>query len=292
MNERRFPAPAPARTPSGRPEPEAGNSGKNQKKRAAEAGREAEEEQRTLQPGLKPVLELLETDPSRLDAVFLRKGRKGAATDRILDLCRSAGVRFSLVDDAFLARLWPGNHQGVIARLYAAGFTDLETALEAAAASPLPLLLAFDQVQDPGNAGAMARTLYALGGAGLIVPRHNGVYLGAAAAKAGAGALEHLAVVKAANLGQALDAAAKAGFAVYGASSSPVDGVGMLDAFAFRPDFPAVLALGGEESGLRPTIARRCRALLRIPLARAFDSLNVAQAGAILMAGFAAARGK
>ncbi len=259
----------------------------------------AAEEDKALQVGIKPVLELLQRDPSKVDAVFVLKGRRGKDTDAILDICRGSSVRFSLVDAAFLDRLWPGRHQGVVARLLSTGFTDLEDVLEQALDAPLPLILALDQVQDPGNAGTLARTVYALGGGGLLIPRHNGVYLGGAAAKASAGALEQLPVSKVANLGQALDAAKKAGFTLYGAASLPKapaekdpDGPVYENIFTFTPQLPAVLVLGSEEGGLRPTIARRCDALLHIPLARDFDSLNVAQAGAVILARFAATRGQ
>ena len=246
-------------------------------------------------PGVKPVLEILEAEPSRLDAVFLRKGRRSRETDRILDLCRAVGVRFTLADDALLNRMWPGNHQGVIARLFPSGFADLHTALADGRSAPLPLLLALDQVQDPGNIGVMARTLYALGGAGILVPRHNGAYLGAGAQKSSAGTLARLAVVKVPNLGQALDEAHDAGFAVYGASASGAGGdrtIPVLEVFSFVPQFPAVLVLGSEEGGMRQSIARRCGALLHIPLAREINSLNVAQAGAVIMGRFAALREK
>ncbi len=305
MSERRFPAPAPR---DGTPAQKSGTAAQAPRKPGAPAkhARKAEEPpaRKTgyegapkapaeadghLQPGLKPVLELLEQSPGTIDTVFVRKGRKDAESDRILDLCREANVRFALVDDAFLARLYPGRHQGAIARLFAAGFHDLPDLLESACDAPLPLLLALDQVQDPGNAGALARTLYAMGGGGLIVPRHNGVYLGAAAAKVSAGALEKLPVAKVANLGQALDEAENAGFTLYGAWSGPHPEPARLEnALTFIPRLPAVLVLGSEESGLRPHIAKRCSSLLRIPLARDFDSLGVAQAGAIIVSAFAA----
>ncbi len=266
--------------------------------RQAAGGQDPEQSRKqtdeNLQPGLKPVLELLEQSPDKIDTVFVRKGRKDSDTDAILDRCRAQGVRFSLVDDAFLARLYSGRHQGVIARLFAAGFHELPDLLEEACDAPLPLLLALDQVQDPGNAGTLARTLYAMGGGGLIVPRHNGVYLGAAAARVSAGALEKLPVAKVANLGQALDEAENAGFTIYGAwsgadpnAASPAASR-IVDAFTFTPRLPAVLVLGGEDAGLRPHIAKRCESLVRIPLAREFDSLNVAQAGAIIIGAFAA----
>lgn len=256
------------------------------------------EEQAPLLPGVKPVLELLQSSPERVDAVFLRKGRHGREMEQIVDLCRAAKVRFSLLDAPSFARIYKGGSQGVVARLFDAGFIDFDELLAKTMDAPLPLVLVLDQVQDPGNAGTLARTLYALGGAGLAVPRHNGVYLGAAAAKASAGALERLPVAKPTNLNQALDAAKKLGFTLYGAAgappltsppaSSPKEPEA-LNAFAVPPPrlrLPALLVLGSEESGLRPSVSRRCDYLLSIPMLRNFDSLNVAQAGGILLSCF------
>lgn len=298
------PAPAPKKPRSGNSPARPGRTGRRPPERVREtvseqadiisnipdsATRENDRENEGfLQPGIKPVTELLQKTPEKIDAVFVLKGRKGKDTSLILDLCREKGVRFSLVDDAFLDRLWRGRHQGAIARLFATGFTELADLLKLAVDAPLPLIVALDQVQDPGNAGALARTLYALGGAGLIVPRHNGVYLGAAAARVAAGALDKLPVAKAANLAQALDEALDAGYTVYGAdSASPEPGVIAENVFAMTPRLPAVLVLGGEEGGLRPIIRKRCTTLLSIPFAREFDSLNVAQAGAVIIGAFA-----
>lgn len=237
-------------------------------------------------PGVKPVLELLRSSPEKIDCVFVRKGRRDKLSDAALDLCREHGVRFSLLEEKPFSKLYPGPSQGVLARLFETGFVELEDLLAEAASSPLPLLLALDQVLDPGNAGTLARTLYALGGAGLILPRHQGAFLGPAAAKAAAGALQKLPVSKVANLATALDKAAEAGFHIYGAAA----GAGSESIYGFKPEFPAVLVLGSEESGLRPGVAKRCERLLAVPMLREFDSLNVAQAGAIMMGFFRAAR--
>ena len=281
-------------------------------------------------PGIKPVLELLESTPERVDAVFLRKGRHGRDMERIVDLCRGAGVRFSLLDPASFSRVYDGRSQGVVARLFEAGFADLDEMLANVMDSPLPLVVALDQVQDPGNAGTLARTLYALGGAGLVAPRHNGVYLGAAAAKAAAGALERLPVSKVPNLGQAVDSAKECGFTIYGAASGyGIEGSGgqghgpffgdsqrpahgqraaapagsqekgrpaetaassgkpVVDIFSLVPRLPAMLILGSEEDGMRVSMEKRCDCLIRIPMLRDFDSLNVAQAGGIIISWFA-----
>ena len=265
-----------------------------------EAQHGAGQELAPMLPGVKPVLEFLEQTPERVDAVFLRKGRHGKEMDAIIDLCRAAGVRFSLLDAPSFARVYTGSSQGVVARLFEAGYVPLEELLENVMDAPMPLVLVLDQVQDPGNAGTLARTLYALGGAGLIAPRHNGVYLGAAAAKAAAGALERLQVVKAGNLGQAVDAAKKLGFTVYGATAEvknagaeggdipSYDPLAVAhDIFSLVPRFPAMLVLGGEDAGLRPNMLKRCDVLVKIPMLRDFDSINVAQAGAIILSWFA-----
>ena len=260
----------------------------------------AQDEQAPLLPGVKPVLELLESSPERVDAVFLRKGRHGREMTRIVDLCRVAGVRFSFLEAKQFTRVYEGNSQGVVARLFESGYVEWEDLLAGAIDAPLPLVLALDRVQDPGNAGTLARTLYALGGAGLVSPRHNGVYLGAAAAKASAGALERLPVAKVASLSQALDRAKKLGFTIYGASGdvvppavrggaaqAPAVSMDVLSVPGAKLRLPAVLVLGGEEGGLRPGMVKRCDALLRVPMLRDFDSLNVAQAGAIIISCFA-----
>jgi 23S rRNA (guanosine2251-2'-O)-methyltransferase len=239
----------------------------------------------SILPGLKPVCELLERDPARIDMILVRKGRRGPDTDRLLDRCRELKVRFVLADAAAMDRLCAGQggRRDVAARLADAAFVPLEDLLAQAARAPLPLVLALDQVQDTGNVGTLARSLYALGGAGIIVPRHNGAYLGPGARRAGAGALERLPVAKVANLSHALDEAADRGFATYAAVSEIS---GSASAFVDPLDVPAVLVLGGEERGVRPLVRQHCGRLLHVPMLRDFDSLNVAQAGGMLLACF------
>jgi 23S rRNA (guanosine2251-2'-O)-methyltransferase len=329
----------------------------------------------SILPGVKPVLELLESDPSRVETVLIRKGKRGREVDRIVELCREARVRFIFAEAYALDRLFAsgkaigqpaedmaepdmsadlgdlgGNqadddlfadddaawdilegrgtardtdadddddnrtdaragrasqsspsshssHQGVIARVFDAGFAEFGDILRDAPDAPLPLIVALDQVQDPGNVGTLARTLYALGAAGLVVVRHGGAALGGAAARAAAGALEKLPVAKVTNLARALDEADEAGYTIYAAGGAAPEtdgkpGSGPRNPFTEPLRTPAVLVLGNEDSGIRPNVAKRCHFTLSIPMARDFDSLNVAQAGAILVGCFAARRHK
>ena len=239
-----------------------------------------------LVPGRKPVLEQLAAAADKVDTIFIQQGARGAEITRIIDQCRDKGLRYRMLSRAELARLCPGNTQGVVARIIQRGFVELDELLDKTAAAPLPLVVALDQVQDPGNVGALARTLWAMGGAGIIVPKDRTAYMGPAAYKASAGALAKLPVAKVVNLARALDQCLEQGFEVCATT------VGPLATNMYEADLstPAVLVLGNEEKGIRPNVLKRATRELTIPLARPFDSLNVAQAAAMVIAEFARQR--
>jgi 23S rRNA (guanosine2251-2'-O)-methyltransferase len=229
--------------------------------------------------GRKPVLELVTREPGNIEQVILRQGLKGQDIKELVESCKAAGVRFRFLPDEALDRSVPGCRQGVAAFVAARAFVTLEELLEGVRRAPLPVVLALDQVQDPGNVGSLARTVLALGGAGLIVPKHHGSRLGGAASKASAGALERLPVRLCVNLSRELEECAEAGFSVYKAEAGPEG----QDVFGAEFDFPLVLVLGGEDKGVRPGVAKRCDRSLFIPMPGGFESLNVAQAGAVVL---------
>ena len=60
--------------------------------------------------------------------------------------------------------------------------------------------VALDQVQDPRNLGAVCRSAEVAGAAGVVIPERRAAAVTAAACKASAGAVEHLAVARVRNL--------------------------------------------------------------------------------------------
>ncbi|MDC0336144.1 RNA methyltransferase, partial [Pseudodesulfovibrio sp.] len=229
--------------------------------------------------GNKPVKELLMDDPAKVDFVAIRKGRRDQGLEEIFELCRKQKVPFKTVSDKDLDFMYRGNHQGIAARCAALSYTPLEVMLEAAPDAPLPLIVVLDQVQDTGNVGVLARTLYSLGGAGLVICQHHGAYLGAGAMRSSAGALNKLPVSKVGNLANALKDCVNYDYTVYCARKC----TGALNIYTAELDTPAVLVLGNEEKGIRPGVSKYCHQSLHIPFLRDFDSLNVAQAGAIIV---------
>ena len=80
----------------------------------------------------------------------------------------------------------------------------------------MPLIVALDGVTDPRNLGAIARSVAAFGGDGVLVPARRSAGVTAGAWKASAGALARVRVAQAPNLSSALAAYAKAGLFIVG----------------------------------------------------------------------------
>jgi 23S rRNA (guanosine2251-2'-O)-methyltransferase len=171
------------------------------------------------------------------------------------------------------------SHQGLCADVSPFRYADAAELL----ALPEPLIVALDQVQDPQNLGAIARTAECAGVAGLVLPERRSAEVTPAVCKASAGAVEHLPVAHVRNLADFLAEAKRAGMWCYGADAG---GSANYDAVDFSG--PVVLVLGSEGRGLRPRVARGCDLLVSIPLRGRVESLSVSAAAAVLI--FAAAR--
>jgi 23S rRNA (guanosine2251-2'-O)-methyltransferase len=170
-------------------------------------------------------------------------------------------------------------HQGVCAEVSAFHYADAAELLS----RPEPLIVALDQVQDPQNLGAIARSAECAGVTGLVMPERRSAEVTAAVCKASAGAVEHLAIARTRNLADFLAAAKRSGVWCYGADA---EGATSYDEVVFEG--PVVLVLGSEGRGLRPRVAAACDVLVSIPLRGRVQSLSVSAAAAILI--YAAAR--
>jgi 23S rRNA (guanosine2251-2'-O)-methyltransferase len=184
------------------------------------------------------------------------------------------------VGDRELTRLaGSSDHQGIVAEVDPYPYADPAGLLTAADA----LVVALDGIQDPRNLGAVCRSAEAAGAAGVVIPARRAAGVTAAACKAAAGAVEHLAVARVTNLVRWLEDAKASGAWIYGAEAGAAKPYTDLDLGG-----RAVIVLGGEGRGLRPLVGATCDALAAIPLAGRVGSLNVAAAAAVLL--FEAAR--
>jgi 23S rRNA (guanosine2251-2'-O)-methyltransferase len=166
------------------------------------------------------------------------------------------------------------DHQGVVAAVDPYPYADPEELLT----QPASLIVALDQVQDPHNLGAVARSAEVAGASGLVIPSRRSASVTAAAAKASVGAVEHLPIAQVTNLADWLSRAKDAGAWIYGADAAAQTSYVDADLTG-----KVVLVLGSEGAGLRRLVAERCDVLVSIPVRGRVDSLNVSASAAVLL---------
>ena len=229
--------------------------------------------------GRNPVLALLRGGGRRVDEVAVLAGGRGPLAE-VVALARRAGVKVSYrTREQLTAIAGTDRHQGVVARVAAGDYFELDALLEIPGGrGETPFFLALDQVQDPRNFGAILRTAEAFDAHGVIVGKHHQVGLTGVAARVAMGALEYVPVARATNLVSALETVKKSGAWIYGTSVS--NGVAL---WAADLTGPLCLVLGSEGEGLEPEWVARCDRRVTIPMRPGAESLNVAVAAGIIL---------
>ena len=230
--------------------------------------------------GLHPVEEALKAGKRRFDHVLVAREREDARLERVVALCRQAGVRVRQEprEQLTLVAKTPA-HQGVVALVRAQEMLSIEDLFEPVGGDGgARLLLALDGVEDPQNLGALLRVADGAGVDGVLLTERRSAPLSPVAIKASAGATEHLRIARVVNLVRALEELKKRNLWIIG-----LDERGTSDYDRFDLTGDCVLVLGREGAGLHELVRKTCDHLLRIPMAGGVSSLNVSAAGAVVL---------
>lgn len=216
--------------------------------------------------GKQLILHLLKTHPRSIETIFLAKecepklfSQMARVTDKI---CRIDEKKAQAMSRG-------GNHQGFIAQIKdveLSSFNELKKG---------NFLVILDEVTDVGNIGAIVRSAYAFGADGLILSGVKTCNLEAILRTSSAAAFE-LPIAVCPSTKDMLNELKQVGFCLYGADAN---GVNVKDV-TFAPK--CALIMGSEGKGLSPKIKEKLDSVVSIKMARAFDSLNVSAAAAIL----------
>jgi 23S rRNA (guanosine2251-2'-O)-methyltransferase len=226
--------------------------------------------------GRRPVLEALRASPQSVAVVYLDPADKAAARE-LAEAARRADVRLEERSPTELDALATGlRHQGVVAITGEFSYLDLDSLLRRLPAER-PLVVALDEVTDPHNFGAIVRSAVAFGADGLLTLKHRAAPVTPVVVRASAGATEHAAIARVANLAQSLDLLAERGMDIVGLD---MDGDVAIDALDVGPG-GLVLVVGSEGRGLRRLTRERCTRIASIAMAGPIASLNASVAAGI-----------
>lgn len=231
--------------------------------------------------GRNPVLFLLERTPARCLKVAISKTMQRGASEKIVELCREAGIPYTLVDARALDGMASGeNHQGVVATISATEMIGLDEAARLLPPAPEPaLVVLLDHVQDPHNLGAMIRSAEAAGASFVALPLRRGALPTGTVVKTSAGASLRLPIATVGNVANAVrDLQEEANLWTIGLSAEAEKSI-------YDEPLPArtLLVVGGEGKGLTKTTEAACDELMRIPIEGETGSLNASVALAVSM---------
>jgi 23S rRNA (guanosine2251-2'-O)-methyltransferase len=231
--------------------------------------------------GVHSVEETLRSKPQNARELWVEHEQNAPSIKDIIGLARrhEIPVRFMGRPDIDRA-MSGGRHQGVALKVFFEFGEGLNNFLD----NLMPddkaglVLVAIDQIQDPHNLGAIARSALNLGAKGLILPDRRTSPVTAVAVASSAGAIQKIPVHHVVNLATALERCRDEGFWIYGA-----DGAGTT-VWDVRITSPLVLVIGSEGYGLRPTTQKLCHEMLAIPQAKGgVESLNASCAASVLL---------
>jgi 23S rRNA (guanosine2251-2'-O)-methyltransferase len=225
--------------------------------------------------GFHAVLGAIESERA-VEVVWLQKGRHDRRLQRLVDAARDRGVAVRFVPKKRLDELAEtAPHNGCAARCGPVALARLEDVI-APDGHPGRLLL-LDDVTDPHNLGAVVRTAVAFDVAGVIIAGPSAPPLGGAAARAAAGLLGRMPLVR---VTVAADALANLRAEGYWALGADARGTRAADVTAIDR---WVLCVGAEDRGLRAKTRSAVDEFIRIPIADDVESLNLSVATGILL---------
>ena len=233
--------------------------------------------------GRNAVLQGLEAD--KVEKVFISFGAQGASVNRIFKEANKNNIPITKYDKKKFRDLEkqvcpnPNASQSVIAMIKQVETTSIIELLNLSfEKSKKPILVALDEITDPQNLGAIARTAECAGAAGLIVTERNSSPINSFAIKASAGALNKIPIAKVTNLATELSNLKEHGFWIVG-TDLETDAKYTNDIY----DSPIVLVIGSEGKGMRPRVKKVCDHLVKIPMVGSTQSLNASVSAGIIL---------
>ena len=230
--------------------------------------------------GLNAVRAVFARRPAAIRKVYVAESRI-PALQPLLKWCAAHRVGYRVVENSDLQKLAASaHHEGVVADVHREEPMPLSNWLRGLGEGPRCALW-LDGVGNPHNFGAILRAAAHFGVGAILLPKDATLALSGAAARVAEGGAEAVPLVRLGRSDNAMTQLRGAGFAL----AATVVGEGA-DVFAAPLPPRLVYVMGAEGEGMDRAFAQACDLRLSIPGTGAVESLNVAAATAVFLAGW------
>lgn len=228
--------------------------------------------------GRNAVRELLKSG-REIDKILVQRGEREGSIVVLVAMAVEKGIPVVETDKNKLDSMSGFvPHQGIVAMASEKEYCTVDDILNIARErGEAPMIVIADGITDPYNLGALIRCAEGSGAHGLIIPKRRSTGLTPLVSKSSAGAIEHLAVAKVANISNTIRYLKEQGVWIFAAEAGGKP--------YYETDFKGACAIvfGSEGNGVSQIVVENCDALTSIPMYGNVNSFNVSTAASVIL---------
>ena len=223
--------------------------------------------------GKNAVMEALAAGEREINKILISKNiHSDNKLSKIKELAKNKGIVFQFVAKEKFLPYAEYNHQGIIAQISPVKYQDLDEFLEERHENSSLVIL--DGIEDSHNLGAIIRTCVCSGVSGIIIPSRRNVQVNATVEKTSAGAINHIPIIKVNSLVNAVQKLKNSDWWVVATDASANDNYYDIN----YNDMNFALIMGAEHAGVSKSLLKLSDFVVKIPMLKEFNSLNVSNA--------------
>lgn len=223
--------------------------------------------------GKNSVMEALVSENREINKILISKTiHTDTKLNKIKELAREKGIVFQFVGKDKFQPYAEFNHQGVIALVAPIEYMELEDFLEKPHTNSSVVIL--DGVEDVHNLGAIIRTCVCAGVEAIIIPSRRNVQVNSVVEKISAGAVNHIPIIKVNSLVNAVQKMKESDWWIIATDASAKDNYFDVD----YNNMNFAIIMGAEHAGVSKSLLKASDYVVKIPMLKDFNSLNVSNA--------------
>ena len=229
--------------------------------------------------GRNSVIESLQANSNRINKILISKNASNdVKINEIIQLAKEKGVIFQFVPKERFVQYSNTANQGVVAFVSPVSYTDLYEFLNTPKDGYSRVII-LDGVEDPHNLGAIIRTSACAGFDAVIIPSRRNAQVNSTVEKTSAGAINHIPLIQVNSLSNAIDKLKDNDYWIIAADAQGKDNYFDIN----YTDMNFALIMGGEETGVSKNNMKKSDFIVKIPMLRNFNSLNVSNAACAII---------
>lgn len=232
--------------------------------------------------GRNAVIEAVSKNADRINKILISKNVTGdSKINEIVTLAKQNGIVFQFVPKERFVPFSGTANQGVVALVSPVAYTDFYEFLQNRknSADGYSKVILLDGVEDPHNLGAIVRTAACAGYDAVIIPSRRNAQVNATVEKTSAGAVNHIPLIQVNSLSNAIDKLKDNDYWIIAADAHGKDNYFDID----YTDMNFAVIMGGEETGVSKNNMKKSDFVVKIPMLRNFNSLNVSNAACAII---------